>query len=69
MADNNVCNQLLDLWDEVSKNWSADAKSKYKSSVFDEMMGAAQSVYANNRKLQAEAEACCSLCGIHEENY
>ena len=69
MADSNVCSQLLYLWDEVSKNWSAEAKSKYRNSIFDEMMNAAHGVYSNNRNLQAEADACCSLCGIYEEDY
>lgn len=62
MANGNVGNQLYEFWEEVSKNWSAEAKSKYYSVVFSELMQCADGIYANNADLQREAQACQSMC-------
>lgn len=67
MADENVCNQLNEFWDDVSKNWSAEAKHKYYAAIFNELMECASGIYSNNANLQSEARACRSMCYTEED--
>lgn len=67
MDTDNICSQLYEIWEDVSKNWSADAKTKYHNLIFNELLRNSQSVYSNNRKLQSEAQACLSICGVMED--
>jgi len=67
MADENVCSQLYEFWDDVSKNWSAEAKHKYYNSIYSELIECARGVYSNNMSLQSEAHSCLVLCGAEEE--